>query len=78
MPGTSPEGAKFGRATCSSADVAIYMSLKNNDGSSPLASQQKLPAEITSRCKQCKETFTMSTGEQLFFVPKAMSTPANF
>jgi len=78
MPGTSPEGAKFGRATCSSADVAIDMSLKNNDGSSPLASQQNLPAKITSRCKQCEETFTISTGKQLFFVPKAMNTPEIF
>ena len=28
MPGTSPEGAKLGRATCSSTHVAIDMSLK--------------------------------------------------
>jgi len=44
MPGTSPEGAKRGRATCSSTNVAIDMSLKNNNGSAPLASQQNLPA----------------------------------
>jgi len=62
MPGTSPEGAKLGRATCSSTHVAIDMSLKNNAGSLPLASQQNLPAEITSRCKQCEETFTISIG----------------
>ena len=73
MPGTSPEGAKLGRATCSSTHVAIDMSLKNNDGSAPLASQQNLPAEITSWCKQCEETFTTSIGEQQFFVQKAMS-----
>ena len=36
MPGTSPEGAKLGRATCSSTHVAIDMSLKNNAGSLPL------------------------------------------
>ena len=48
IPGTSPEGAKLGRASCSSTHMAINMSLKNNDGSAPLASQQKLPAEITS------------------------------
>jgi len=76
MPSTSPEGAKLGRATCSSTHVAIDMSLKNNDASSPLASQQNLPAEITSRCKQCEETFTISICEQQFFVQKAMSTPA--
>ena len=76
MPGTSPEGAKLGRATCSSTHVAIDMSLKNNDGSAPLGSQQNLPAEITSRCKQCEEKFTISIGEQQFFVQKAMSTPA--
>jgi len=76
MPGTSSEGAKLGRATCSSTHVAIDMSLKNNDGSALLASQQNLPAEITSRCKQCEETFTISIGEQQFFVQKAMSTPA--
>jgi len=76
MPGTSPEGAKLGRATCSSTHVAIDMSLKNNDGSAPLASQQNLPAENTSRCKQCEKTFTISIGEQQFFVQKAMSTPA--
>jgi len=76
MPGTSAERAKLGRATCSSTHVAIDLSLKNNDGSAPLASQQNLPAEITSRCKQCEETFTISIGEQLFFVQKAMSTPA--
>jgi len=29
MPGTSPEGAKLGRATCSSTHVAIDMFLKN-------------------------------------------------
>jgi len=46
MPSTSPEGAKLGRATCSSTHVAIDMSLKNNDCSSSLASQQNLPAEI--------------------------------
>jgi len=40
--------------------VAIDMSLGNNAGSLPLASQQNLPAEITSRCKQCEETFTIS------------------
>ena len=38
MPGTSPEGAKLGRATCSSTHVAIDKSLKNNDGCAPLAS----------------------------------------
>jgi len=38
MPGTSPEGVKLGRATRSSTHVAINMFLKNNDGSSPLAS----------------------------------------
>jgi len=76
MTGTSPEGAKLGRATCRSTHVAIEMSLKNNDGSAPLASQQNLPAEITSRCKQREETFTISIGEQQFFVQKAMSTPA--
>jgi len=76
MPGTSPEGTKLGRATFSSTNVAIDMSLKNNYGSSPLATQQKLPAEITSRCKQCEETFTIGIGEQQFFVQKAMSTPA--
>jgi hypothetical protein len=48
MPGTSPEGAKLGRATYSSTHVAIDISLKNNDGSAPLASQQNLPADITS------------------------------
>ena len=47
MPGTSPEGAKLGRATCSSTQVTFDMSLKNNDGSAPLGSQQNLPAEIT-------------------------------
>jgi len=47
-PGKSPEGAKFGRKTCSIFHVAIDVSLNNNDGSSPLASQQNLPAEITS------------------------------
>ena len=76
MPGTSPEGAKFGRATCSSTHVAFDMSVKNDDGSSPFASQQNLPAEITSRCKQCEETFTISIDEQQFFVQKAMSIPA--
>ena len=76
MPGTSPEGAKLGRATCSSTHVVIDMSLKPHDGSAPLASQQNLPAEITSRCKQCEETFTISIGEQQFFAQKAMSTPA--
>ena len=75
MPGTSPEGAKLGRATCSSTHVAIDMSLKHNDASAPLGCQQNLPAEITSRCKQCEETFTISIGEQQFFVQKAMSTP---
>jgi len=74
MPGTSPEGAKLGRATCSSTHVAIDMSLKNNDGSAPPASQQNLPAAITSRCKQCEETFTISIGEQQFLVQKAMSS----
>jgi len=49
MPGTTPEGAKLGRATCSSTHAAIDMSLKNNNGSAPLASQQNLPAEITSQ-----------------------------
>jgi len=76
IPGTSPEGAKLGRASCSSTHMAINMSLKNNNGSAPLASQQNLPAEITSRCKQCVETFTISIGEQQFFVQKAMSTTA--
>jgi len=52
------------------------MSLKNNNGSAPLASQKNLPAEITSRCKQCEETFTISIGEQHFSVQKAMSTSA--
>ena len=56
--------------------MAIDMSLKNNDGSAPLGSQQKWPAEITSWCKQCEEKFTISIGEQQFFVQKAMSTPA--
>jgi len=76
MPGTSPEGAKLGHATCSSTHVATDMFLENNAGSLPLASQRKLPAEITSRCKQCEETFTMSIGEQQFFVQKVMSTSA--
>jgi len=76
IPGTSPEGAKLGRATCSSTHVAIDMSLKNNDGSAPLVSQQNLPAEIISRCKQCEETFTISISQQQFFSQKAMSTPA--
>jgi len=76
MPGTSPEGAKLGRASCSSTHVAIDMSLKNNDGFASLASQQNLPVEITSRCKQFEETFTISISEQQFFVQKAMSTPA--
>jgi len=76
MPGTSPEVAKLGGATCSSTHVAIDMSLKNNDGSAPLGSQQNLPAKITSRCKQYEETFTISIGKQQFFVQKAMSTPA--
>jgi len=66
MSGTSPEGAKLERATCISTHVAIDMSLKNNDGSAPPASQQNLPAEITSRCKQCEKTFTISIGEQQF------------
>jgi len=57
MPGTSPEGAKLELTTCSSTHVAIDMSLKNNDGSLPLA-------KITSRCKQCEETFTISISEQ--------------
>jgi len=52
------------------------MSLKNNDGSAPLASQQNLPDKITFQCKQCEETFTISIGEQQFFVQKAMSTTA--
>jgi len=52
------------------------MSLKNNAVSSPLASQQNLTAEITSWCKECKENFTISIGEQQFFVQKAMSIPA--
>jgi len=56
--------------------MAIYLYLKNNDGSAPLASQQNLPAEITSRCKQWEEFSTISIGEQQFFVQKAMSTPA--
>jgi len=73
MPGTSPEGAKLGRTTCSSTHVAIDRSLENNDGSAPLASQLNLPAEITSRCKQCEETFTISIGEQQFFVQKHTS-----
>jgi len=76
MQGTSPEGAKLGRATCSSAHVAMDMSLKNNAVSLPLASQQNLTAEITSWCKECKENFTISIGEQQFFVQKAMSIPA--
>jgi len=76
MPGTSPGGAKLGRAACSSTHVAIDMSLKNNAGSLPLAIQRNLPAEITSRCKQCEDTFTISICEQQFFVQKAMSTPA--
>ena len=42
MPSTSPEGAKLRRTTCSSTHVATDMSLKNNDGSLPLASQRKL------------------------------------
>jgi len=52
------------------------MSLKNNAVSLPLASQQNLTAEITSWCKECKENFTISIGEQQFFVQKAMSIPA--
>ena len=75
-PRTSSEGAKLGCATCSSTHVAIDMSLENNDRSSQLASRQNLPAEITSRCKQCEETFTISIGKQQFFVQKVMSTPA--
>jgi len=76
MPSTSPEGAKRGRATCSSTQVAIEMSLENNAGSLPLASQRNLPAEITSQCKQCEETFAISICEEQFFVQKAISTPA--
>jgi len=77
MPGTNPEGAKRGRATCSSTYVAIDMSLTNNDGSAPLASQQNVPAEIASRCtEECEEIFTISINEQQFFVQKVMSTPA--
>ena len=76
MPGTSPEGAKRGRATCSSTQVAIEMSLENNAGSLPLASQRNLPAEITPQCKQCEETFAISICEEQFFVQKAISTPA--
>ena len=76
IPGTSPEGAKLGCATSSSTHVAIDMSFKNNDGSSPLASQRNLPAEITSRCKQCEETFIISISEQQIFVQKAVSTSA--
>jgi len=75
-PRTSSEGAKLGCATCSSTHVAIDMSLENNAGSLPLASQRNLPAEITSRCQQCEETFTMNISEQQFFVQKAMNTPA--
>ena len=66
MPGTSPEGARLGRTTCSNTHVAIDMSLKNNSGSAPLASLQNLPAEITSQCKQCEEKFTISISEQQF------------
>jgi len=76
MPSISREEAKFGRVTCSSTHVAVDMSLKNNVDSLPLASQRSLPAEITSWCKQCEETFTISIGEQQFFVQKAISTPA--
>jgi len=76
MPSTSPEGAKLGCITCSSTHVAIDMSLENNNGSLPLGNQRKLPAEITSRCKQCEEIFTISIGEQWLFAQKAMSTPA--
>jgi len=54
----------------------IDISLENNNVCAPLASQQNLPAEIISQCKQCEETFTISFGEQQFFVQKAMSTPA--
>jgi len=75
MSSTSPEGAKLGRTTCSSTHAAIDMSLKNNAGSLPLASQRNLPAKITSRCKQCEETFTIRISEQQFFVQKAMSIP---
>jgi len=56
--------------------MAIVMSLKNNTGSLPLAKHRNLPAEITSQRKQCEEIFTISTGEQQFFVQKAMHTPA--
>ena len=74
MPSTSPEGAKLVRATCSSTHVAIDMSLENNAVPLPLAIQRNLPADITSQCKHCEETFKI--GEQQFFVQKAMSTPA--
>jgi len=76
MPGTSPEGAKLGRTTCSSTHVAVDMSLKNNDGSEPLVSQRNLPVKINSQCYQCEETFTINISEQQFFVQKVMSTPA--
>ena len=76
MPRTSREGAKLGCATCSSTHVALDMSLENNAGPLPLANQRNLPAKITSRCKQCEETFTISISAQQFFVQKAMSTPA--
>jgi len=76
IPGTSPEGAKLGHATCRSTHRAFDMSVQNDNGSSPLAGQQNLPAEITSRCKQCEKTFTISIGEQQSFARKALSTPA--
>ena len=52
------------------------MSLKSNAGSLPLVSQSNLPAEITSRCKQCEAIFTISISEKQFFLQKVMSTSA--
>jgi len=75
MLSTSPERAKSGCTTRSCTHVAIDMSSGDNAGSLPLENQRNLSAEITSRCKQYEEIFTVSIGEQQFFVQKAMSTP---
>jgi len=59
MPSTSSEGAKLGRATCSS----INMSLENNAGSLPLASKQNLYANHIP-VQKVRGGFTISISEQ--------------
>ena len=61
-------------AQCST-HVAIDTFLENNAGS--FSGQRNLPAEITTRCKQCEEIFTISTGEQQLCVLCSTLKPVN-